>query len=719
MAQLHSVPTLQKPTLSAQVARHLLDLIAQEGLRPGDLVPSEVQICKQLCRSAAAACARRIGRSPRSASSKSKAVAVRACRRSTRTCSRRFSVTHSSTAQVNATHVIETRRAIEVQGAQLAARNVTEAQKVSLNEPGRPDALGARRARSRAPRQRRHGDSHDARGSELQSAQSVAAGRAACAARAGDAIDLGNRRSESELIRIVDAHEAIVERVCAGDAVGAGAAMAMHFDLSVASSSNERARGSQSPKSSARVLRMTYAAVQQAIEHLRADFGARLSVGAAVREQHGRGEAFAQSFPPDAVIWPESTGEGQHDPAHVPRAARSRDRVRRRHLARRSRQRAARRHLHRPVAHGPGAGRPRRGRRLRRAARRHARGAQHLAARHRAVLPGRSRRQCDARRHDLHARVRHDDGSLRHDRAQRARARSRARERRRSIRCGNRARKSSAGYDLVRLFTGAEGTLGIITEATLRLYGQPEAVGSGVCSFPDLRGAVESVIELIQSGAPLARIEFLDDVQVRACNAYSKTVAARAADAVHRVSRHRRPASPSSSSARRRSCARTAPPGSIGRRTSSSAQQLWRARHAAYFAALGLRPGCECVVADVCVPISALAECVAAARARDRRAGLIAPIVGHVGDGNFHVLFLLEPGNADERARMERVYDAMIDACASSRTAPARASTASALGKRDKLVAEFGEPVVELMRRLKEAWDPHDILNPGKVFQTT
>jgi len=285
------------------------------------------------------------------------------------------------------------------------------------------------------------------------------------------------------------------------------------------------------------------------------------------------------------------------------------------------------------------------------------------------------------------------------------------------VRCGSRARKSSAGYDLVRLMTGAEGTLGIITEATLRLHGQPEAVGSAVCSFGHLRGAVEAVIELIQSGAPLARIEFLDEVQVRACNAYSNlslreqptlfiefhgtanSVKEQFERAGEVVRAHGATSFDWASDEQRRS-------------------QLWRARHAAYFAALGLRPGCECVVADVCVPISGLAECVEATRKQIDAAGLIAPIVGHVGDGNFHVLFLLKPGDEEERVRMERVYDAMIDH-AHRLDGTCTGEHGIGLGKRDKLVAEFGAPVVALMRRLKEAWDPHGILNPGKVFQTT
>ena len=227
------------------------------------------------------------------------------------------------------------------------------------------------------------------------------------------------------------------------------------------------------------------------------------------------------------------------------------------------------------------------------------------------------------------------------------------------IRCGGRARKSSAGYDLVRVFTGAEGTLGIITEATLRLHGQPEAVGSGVCSFPELRGAVEAVIELIQSGAPLARIEFLDEVQIRACNAYSKLSLAEQPTLF--IEFNGTDASVAEQFERATEVVRSH--GAPGFEWASDEKQraaLWRARHSAYFAALALRPGCECVVADVCVPISKLAECVAAARAEIDATSLIAPIVGHVGDGNFHVLFLLKPGDADERARVESVYDGMI-----------------------------------------------------------
>jgi len=284
----------------------------------------------------------------------------------------------------------------------------------------------------------------------------------------------------------------------------------------------------------------------------------------------------------------------------------------------------------------------------------------------------------------------------------------------RIIRCGTRARKSSAGYDLVRIFTGAEGTLGIITEATLRLHGRPEAVGGGVCAFADLRGAVETVIELIQLGAPLARIEFLDEVQVRACNRYSGLSLAEKPTLF--IEFNGTEASVREQFARAGESIAAHGGGALDWAFEDARRAvLWKARHQAYFAARALRPDAECIVSDVCVPISALADCVEGTRRDIDAEGLLAPIVGHVGDGNFHVLFLLDKGDHAQHTGMKRVYDAMIER-AHCVQGTCTGEHGIGLGKRDKLMAEFGTDTVGLMRDLKAAWDPKGILNPGKIF---
>jgi D-lactate dehydrogenase (cytochrome) len=464
------------------------------------------------------------------------------------------------------------------------------------------------------------------------------------------------------------------------------------------------------------VRRTSPASVRQAVESLQSKFGARLSVSAAVREQHGRGEAFAQVFPPDAVVWPESTTE-------VSKVLRTCSDLRVPVIAYGAGT-SLEGHVSAPLG-GICIDMSRMDQVL----------AVHAEDADCVVQPGVTREALNAYLRDTGLFFPIDPGAnatlggmistrasgtttVRYGTiAQNVLALEVVLANGDVIRCGGRARKSAAGYDLVRLFTGAEGTLGVITEATLRLHGQPEAVGSGVCSFPELRGAVESVIEVIQSGAPVARIEFLDEVQIRACNAYSKLSLPEQPTLF--IEFHGTRASVVEQFDRATEIVRSH--GAPGLDWASDEQRraaLWKARHSAYFAALALRPGCECVVADVCVPISGLAECVAAARADIDAAALVAPIVGHVGDGNFHVIFLLQPGDADERARMECVYDAMI-AHAHRLDGTCTGEHGIGLGKRDKLVAEFGAPVVELMRQLKEAWDPHDILNPGKVFFST
>lgn len=284
----------------------------------------------------------------------------------------------------------------------------------------------------------------------------------------------------------------------------------------------------------------------------------------------------------------------------------------------------------------------------------------------------------------------------------------------RTVRVGTRAAKSSTGYDLVRLMVGSEGTLGVITEITLRLYGIPETTVGATCVFPQLRGAVDAVVEIIQSGASVSRIEFLDELQVRACNQYSQLSMPEQPTLFLEFSGTA--ASVDGQVARAEEIARSN--GGAAFQWAADATErarLWKARHSAYFAALALRPGCECLVADVCVPISQLADAVADARRDLDAAGLIAPIVGHVGDGNFHVLFLLEPGATDEWQRAEKVYDAMIDrALLAGGTCTGEHGIG--LGKRTKLVQEYGTDVVEMMRAIKNAWDPQGILNPGKIF---
>jgi len=282
------------------------------------------------------------------------------------------------------------------------------------------------------------------------------------------------------------------------------------------------------------------------------------------------------------------------------------------------------------------------------------------------------------------------------------------------VRLGTRARKSSAGFDLLHLMIGAEGTLGIITELTLRLHPLPSSVAAASCAFPTLHDAVATVTELVMSGAQMARMEFLDEHQVRACNVHSKLEL---------------PEKPTLFLEFHGTEAAVREQAELAQEVAASHQgidfkwatrpedrtQFWRARHMAYFAALALRPGCVCVVADVCVPISALADAVARAREDIDREGLVAPILGHVGDGNFHVLFLRMPDSASERDAVDRVYAAMVQRALDA-GGTCTGEHGIGMGKKTKLLAEVGPHVVDLMRATKRAWDPGSILNPGKIF---
>ena len=283
----------------------------------------------------------------------------------------------------------------------------------------------------------------------------------------------------------------------------------------------------------------------------------------------------------------------------------------------------------------------------------------------------------------------------------------------RIVRTGGRARKSSAGYDLTRLFVGAEGTLGIITEVQLRLYGVPEAVSAAVCQFPDLANAVNTVITAMQHGIPVARIELLDALQMEACIRYSKLDGFTASPTLL-FEFHG-----SEAGVREQAEAMEAIAGEHAGSAFQWATQpeersrLWKARHNAYYAALALSPGRQAFSTDACVPISRLADCLLETRAELDREGVIAPIVGHVGDGNFHVLVLFDPASAAERAKADDIARRVsMRAIAMGGTCTGEHGVG--LHKLDALVAEHGE-AVDLMKTLKRAFDPYDIMNPGKT----
>ena len=281
------------------------------------------------------------------------------------------------------------------------------------------------------------------------------------------------------------------------------------------------------------------------------------------------------------------------------------------------------------------------------------------------------------------------------------------------IRTGGRARKSSAGYDLTRLYVGAEGTLGVITEIQLRLYGVPEAISAAVCQFPDLESAVNTVITAMQSGIPVARIELLDDVQMDASIRYSK-LEGFAVQPTLFFEFHGSPAG-----VREQSDAMQAISDEFGGSAyqwatlAEERTRLWKARHAAYYAALAFRPGMSAFATDACVPISRLADCIMQTKKDIEKSGLTAPILGHVGDGNFHLVVLFDPKVTEQRARAEALAKAV------SMRAIAMGGTCTGehgIGwhKLDVLAQEHGE-AVESMRAIKRALDPDNIMNPGKT----
>jgi D-lactate dehydrogenase (cytochrome) len=283
----------------------------------------------------------------------------------------------------------------------------------------------------------------------------------------------------------------------------------------------------------------------------------------------------------------------------------------------------------------------------------------------------------------------------------------------RIIHTGGRARKSSAGYDLTRLFVGAEGTLGVITEIQLRLYGLPEAVSAAVCQFPDLKSAVDTVIVAMQMGIPVARIELLDALQMDACIRYSKLEGFAALPTLL-FEFHGTQASVREQAEMMEAI--TAEHGGSAFQWATNPEdrsRLWKARHDAYYAALALVPGKQAFSTDACVPISRLADCLLETRAELDREGVVAPIVGHVGDGNFHVLVLFDPASAAERAKADDIAKRVsMRAIAMGGTCTGEHGVG--FHKLEALIAEHGE-AVELMQTIKRALDPHNIMNPGKT----
>ncbi|MFL6715379.1 MAG: FAD-binding oxidoreductase [Burkholderiaceae bacterium] len=285
----------------------------------------------------------------------------------------------------------------------------------------------------------------------------------------------------------------------------------------------------------------------------------------------------------------------------------------------------------------------------------------------------------------------------------------------RVIRTGTRARKSSAGYDLTRVFVGSEGTLGIITEVTVKLYPQPEAVSAAVCSFPTPGDAVRAVIQTIQMGVPVARVEFLDERGVKAINAYDKLslpenplllfefhgtehgVKEQAETVQEIVAEHNAT-------------------GFEWATRPEDRTRLWGARHNAYFALLQMRPGARAISTDCCVPISRLAECILDTKADCESHDMVYSIIGHVGDGNFHVQMLVDPNDPEDIARAEGVNARMV-ARAIAMDGTCTGEHGVGMHKMDFLVQEHGEGAIDTMRALKHALDPKNILNPGKIVQ--
>ena len=282
------------------------------------------------------------------------------------------------------------------------------------------------------------------------------------------------------------------------------------------------------------------------------------------------------------------------------------------------------------------------------------------------------------------------------------------------VKTGSRAKKSAAGYDLTRLFIGSEGTLGIITELTVRLYPVPEAISSAVCAFPSVVDAVGTVIQTIQLGVPVARIELLDALAIKAINRHSKTTLREAPTLFFEF--HGSPAGVEEQARTVQSIA--SEHGGMDFEWATRPEdrsRLWQARHDVYYACLGLKPGARALTTDVCVPISRLADCITATVVDVAASGLIAPLLGHVGDGNFHLVLLVDPGNSAEVARVHELSARLVER-ALEMEGTSTGEHGVGIGKQKYMAREHGDAALAVMRAVKHALDPDDLMNPGKIL---
>jgi D-lactate dehydrogenase (cytochrome) len=446
---------------------------------------------------------------------------------------------------------------------------------------------------------------------------------------------------------------------------------------------------------------------------LAARFGARLSTALAVREQHGRDESPIDAPPPDAVVFAESTEEvafvvglaGEHGVPVIPYGAGS----------------SVEGHLL-AVQGGVSIDLSRMNRVLRI-------NAEDLTV---TVEAGVTREQLNREIRDTGLFFPIDPGanaSLGGMAATRASGTNAVRygTMRENVlgltvvtaagavlHTGTRARKSSAGYDLTRLFVGSEGTLGVMTEVTLKLYPLPQAVSAAVCHFPDVASAVNTTIQIIQMGVPIARCELLDANAIRAVNRAEKMALAESPMLLMEF--HGSEAGVQEQAEMVQEIA--AEFGGLAfewATTPEARTRLWAARHRAFLSGLQLKPGCRAVTTDACVPISRLAECIVQSVEEADAAGLPYFIVGHVGDGNFHVAYLIDPTIPAERELAERLNHQLVQR-ALSLEGTCTGEHGIGLHKQGFLLEEAGTDAVAMMREIKRALDPRNIMNPGKIF---